>query len=83
MALRPEYIAGSGSPTDGSVNLLYGPGSSAFAFTLTPTYQKGGFFARGDLSIVNARDIVAGDAFGTAGLNKTQTRGVLEAGFMF
>lgn len=89
MALRPEYITSSGSPlTSGSgglsaVNLLYGPGSGAFSFTVTPTYQKGGFFARGDLSVVNARNITAGDAFGTLGLNKTQTRGALEAGFMF
>jgi len=83
MALRPEYITSSGSPTDGSINLLYGPGSNAFAFTVSPTYQKGGFFTRGDFAVVNARNIVAGDAFGLAGINKTQVRGVLEAGFMF
>jgi hypothetical protein len=83
MALRPEYITTSGSLANGAINLLYGPGSSAVSFTLTPTYQKGGFFARGDLSVVNARGITTGDAFGPSGLNKTQTRGALEAGFMF
>ena len=38
------------------LNLLgYGTGSSAFAFTVTPTWQKGGFFLRGDLAVVDAR----------------------------
>jgi Putative beta-barrel porin-2, OmpL-like. bbp2 len=83
MALRPEYIATSGNLADGAVNLLYGPGSSAFAFTVTPTYQRGSFFARGDVAVVKANSITRGEAFGPSGLNDTQIRGVLEAGFMF
>jgi hypothetical protein len=83
LALRPEYIATTGSVKGGTINLLYGPGSGAFSFTVTPTYQKDGFFARADLSVVDARSYVNGDAFGYAGNKSTQTRGVIEAGFMF
>jgi hypothetical protein len=83
LALRPEYISSSGTVANGAVNLLYGPGSSAFAFTATPTYQKGGFFTRIDLSVADARDFTKGAAFGPLGLNSTQTRGVIEAGVMF
>ena len=42
-----------GTPQPRALNLLYGPGSSAFGFTVTPTYQKGGFFLRGDLGIAD------------------------------
>ena len=83
LALRPEYITSSGSVANGAVNLLYGPGSNAFAFTVTPTYQKGGFFIRADASVVDARSFTAGSAFGALGKNDTQTRGVVEAGVMF
>jgi hypothetical protein len=83
LALRPEYITSSGSVANGAANLLYGPGSNAFAFTVTPTYQKGGFFIRADASVVDARSFTAGSAFGALGKNDTQTRGVVEAGVMF
>jgi len=83
LAARPEYIKSSGSLASGSVNLLYGPGSGAFAFTVTPTYRKDAFFLRGDLAIVHATDSTPGAVFGPAGANTTQPRGVLEAGFMF
>ncbi len=85
LAVRPEYITSSGSTTDPlNTNLLgYGPGSNAFAFTATPTYQKGGFFLRGDISVVDARNATPGFVFGKAGLNTKQTRGVIETGFMF
>lgn len=83
MAARPEYISSTGSVANDAVNLLYGPGSSAFGFTLTPTYRKDGFFVRGEVSVVKARDITPGAAFGRAGLNNTQPRGLIEAGFMF
>jgi hypothetical protein len=85
LAVRPEYITSSGSATDPlAINLLgYGVGSGAFAFTVTPTYQKGGFFLRGDLSVVDARSATPGSVFGPLGLNTKQTRGIVEAGFMF
>jgi hypothetical protein len=83
LAARPEYIKSSGNLASGSVNLLYGPGSGAFAFTVTPTYRKDAFFLRGDLAIVHATDSTPGLTFGTSGTSVNQPRGVLEAGFMF
>jgi hypothetical protein len=83
LAVRPEYITSNGSPTSGLNLLGYGNGSGAFAFTVTPTYQKGGFFLRGDVAVVDARSATSGLVFGNAGLNTKQTRGVIEAGFMF
>ena len=78
---RIEYIKSSGGAT--AANLLYGPGSGAFGFTLTPTYRKDAFYLRGDLAIVHATDMTAGAGFGTTGLSANQPRGVVEAGFMF
>src|SRR5436190_11210914 len=83
LAVRPEYIKSSGNLASGSVNLLYGPGSRAFGFTVTPTYRKDAFFLRGDLAIVHATDSTPGFTFGTSGTSVNQPRGVLEAGFMF
>jgi Putative beta-barrel porin-2, OmpL-like. bbp2 len=80
---RGEYLSTSGSLAAGSVNLLYGPGSSAWSITLTPTYQYKRFFTRGDLSFVRARSFTSGDAFGPNGTNPNQPRGVIEAGFLF
>jgi len=84
LAARPEYIKTSGTVLDpNAINLLYGPGSGAFAFTVTPTYVKDGFFMRGDFSIVHATNSTPGFVFGTSGLSTNQPRGVIEAGFMF
>ena len=80
---RGEYIASTGSASEGSVNLLYGPGSSAWSGTVTPTFQKQRFFVRGDVSFVHALSITAGNAFGETGADSSQTRGVLELGFLF
>jgi hypothetical protein len=80
---RGEYIASSGSLAQNSVNLMYGPGSSAWSLTLTPTFQQARFFARGDLSFVRANGIKPGDAFGNSGTDKNQPRGVVEIGFLF
>lgn len=80
---RLEYIASTGSIANQSVNLLYGPGSGGFSFTLTPTYQYQRFFARGDLSVVRATDFTPGDAFGVSGRNASQARAVGELGLLF
>jgi hypothetical protein len=81
--LRFEYIASSGSVADKSVNLMYGPGSSAASFTVTPTYQNGGFFFRGDLSYVHLSGMAPGDGFGSTGTSAGQPRAMAEIGFMF
>jgi len=79
---RFEYIEQSGTVSGGNVNLLYGPGSSAVSFTVTPTYQKGGFYFRSDLGVVDTNNS-NGYAFGPTGKDASQVRGVGEFGFIF
>jgi hypothetical protein len=50
---------------------------------VTPTFQYGGFFFRGDLAWVHASSITPGDAFGPNGINANQPRAVAEIGFIF
>jgi hypothetical protein len=83
LAGRFEYIASSGSAAAGSPNLLFGPGSSAMSFTVTPTWQNGVFFVRGEASVVEAFSTTAGFAFGKAGNTTTQVRGLIEGGIVF
>ena len=83
LAARTEYIASTGNAYDGAVNLLYGPGSKAWSFTITPTYQNQGFFVRAELSLVRAARYAAGAVWGAQGNNPTQSRALLEAGFLF
>jgi hypothetical protein len=83
LSARVEDISSSGSPTDGSANLLYGAGSKAWSFTFTPTYQVGVLFARGEVSFVGASSTTRGLAFGTSGSSTSQTRFALETGILF
>jgi hypothetical protein len=57
LAGRGEYITSSGSVNNQAVNLIFGPGSGGWSGTLTPTFQYGGFFVRGDLSLVQATSV--------------------------
>lgn len=84
LAGRWEYIKSTGSASDPDVvNLMYGPGSGGTSVTVTPTFQYGGFFFRGDVGYVHATNYTKGSAFGPAGLDQNQTRAVAEIGFMF
>ncbi len=83
LAGRGEYITSMGSAAVQSVNLLYGPGSGAWSLTVTPTFQQKRFFVRGDLSLVRAIDSTTGFAFGPAGTERNQLRGVAQLGFIF
>jgi hypothetical protein len=84
IAGRAEYVSSSGNLTDGSANPLgFGPGSSAYSFTLTPTYQNSIFFARLEGSYVGVNDPAPGAAFGKAGTSKSQARLILETGILF
>jgi Putative beta-barrel porin-2, OmpL-like. bbp2 len=76
IAGRAEYIASTGPG-----NVLYGSGSSAGSLTVTPTYQTGVWFLRGEGSVVHAFDSTS--AFGKNGTEKTQLRGVIETGIVF
>jgi hypothetical protein len=80
LAGRIEYIGSTGSLSDGAPNLLYGPGSKAMSFTLTPTFQWNRFFVRGEVSYVPLFNAIDGFSFGP-NLNKTsQVRGLIETG---
>jgi hypothetical protein len=84
LPVRWEYIGSSGNKTDPNVvNLMYGPGSSGTSFTVTPTWQRGGFFLRADLAYVHVTDIAPGSAFGRGGNLKSQPRAMAEFGFIF
>ncbi len=80
---RFEYITSSGTSNSNAVNLMYGPGSAGTSITVTPTFQYGGFFLRGDIGYVHATDITPGDAFGQRGNLKSQPRAMAEFGFIF
>ena len=76
---RVEYITSSGA-----ANLLgYGVGSDAWSITLTPTWQKGILFVRGELSYVGLGSGTSGLMFGATGTADSQVRGLLEAGILF
>ncbi len=83
LPVRVEYIATSGNAAANAPNLLYGVGSKAFSFTVTPTYTYKVFFARAEFSVVAASSIAAGSAFGSTGNDKSQTRGLIELGVVF
>lgn len=83
MAGRFEYISSNGSVASNSLSLIYGPGSGAWSLTATPTYQYQKFFTRGDISFVKATSMTPGFGFGSLGTISSQTRGVVEIGFLF
>jgi len=88
LAGRVEYVKSSGTDCGArgacvTTNTLYGPHSDAFSLTLTPTYQKGIFFARAEVSYTKIDTLGAGLGFGTAGDQTDQFRGLVEAGFLF
>ncbi|MBY0259447.1 outer membrane beta-barrel protein, partial [Methylobacterium sp.] len=68
---------------------LYGPGSSALSFTVTPTFTFDRFFVRGEFSTVQLYDITVdrafnvGTGFGRNGVKTSQERYMLETGITF
>ncbi len=83
LPVRWEYIASSGNAAENAVNLMYGPGSTGTSITVTPTFQYGGFFLRGDISWVHLGSYTPGLAFGSSGTDANQARAVAEIGFIF
>jgi hypothetical protein len=79
LAARAEYINSKGK----DVSLLYGPGSNAWTATVTPTWQMGTFFVRGELAYMKLSDITAGFGFGANGDKKSQVRAMVETGLLF
>ena len=78
LAGRVEYESSSGA-----ANLLYGPKSNAWSITVTPTYQKGIFFARIEGSYISIGSGTPGFMLGQFGENSDQFRGVVEGGLIF
>jgi hypothetical protein len=83
LAARVEYIDTTGSAAAGAPSLLYGPGSKAWSFTVTPTYQYKVFFIRPEASYVTVSNATPGDVFGSSLSNTGQFRALLEAGVLF
>jgi hypothetical protein len=83
LGLRGEYEDSSG---DGSA-FIYGPGSDAWSFTVTPTWKKGIFFIRGEASYTTVGDYFkfagVGAGFGKSGTKSDQFRALLETGIVF
>lgn len=92
LAGRFEYISQSGNALlQNRTNVLYGSGSSAYSFTVTPTFTLGRYFIRGEYSHVELVDFQRGDAlngiaglgFGKLGNKGSQDRYMVETGFTF
>ncbi|MCK2055150.1 outer membrane beta-barrel protein [Methylobacterium sp. 37f] len=85
LAGRVEYISQSGNRGNpfGQTSVLYGAGSSAFSFTVTPTFTFDRYFVRGEFSTVQLYDITPGLGFGRSGLKTSQERYMLETGITF
>jgi hypothetical protein len=83
LAGRVEYIDSSGGNGPGTPNLLYGPGSQACSFTITPTFQSGIFYARTEASYVALGHAITGFAFGNNFDKTNQTRVMFETGVLF
>lgn len=80
---RVEYEDSAG---DGSA-FIYGPKSSAWSFTITPTWHKSIFFIRGEASYTTLSDYAKfgpiGLGFGKSGTKSDQARLMLETGIVF
>ncbi len=83
LPVRVEYITSDGSLAAGTPSLVFGPGSSAWSVTVTPTYQFKIYFVRAEFSFVDASGITPGFAFGAFAANRHQARGLLETGVLF
>ena len=83
LPFRIEYMSTSGSAST-SPNLLFAPGSNAWSFTVTPTYQYKNYFVRAELAYVTANKFKPYDAaYGLSGDKGAQTRALIETGIIF
>ncbi len=60
--------------------------SGGFGVGVTPTWQHGNLFARGEVGLLHLTNLgipAAGGGFGASGTDRNQVLGVLEAGVMF
>ena len=85
LPVRFEYQSSYGNSLiqNKPAGLMYGPGSSAWSATLTPTMQWDKLFARAEFSYVKVFNPLTETAFGVNGLNNNQVRLMLEAGLLY
>lgn len=83
LAGRVEYEQQTGVRGVGVTSLLFGPGSSAFSVTVTPTFTIDRYFLRGEYSHVELFDVTPGLGFGRSGTKLAQDRFLVETGFTF
>ncbi len=88
LGARAEYLKTTGGtcgadPGCTPTNLLYGANSDAWSLTVTPTYEKGVFFARAELSYVKVGNLEAGYGFGRDLNQRDQIRVLVETGILF
>jgi len=79
---RVEYMSTTGTEVN-APNVLYGPGSKAWSFTVTPTYQYKQYFIRAEASYVTASKVIVPDGYGELGDKSSQVRGIIETGVLF
>ncbi len=87
LGARAEYLTTTGGTCGADANctptnLLYGAKSDAWSLTITPTYQKGVFFARGELSYTRIGNLEAGLGFGRDFAQRDQVRALVETGIL-
>ena len=80
---RIEYIQSTGIPGSNTPTLLYGPGSSAFTLTLSPTIQFQKYYARVEISMIRLYDYSSQLGFGSNSQNPSQFRGIFELGILY
>jgi len=83
LPLRFEYLQSTGTPGSSVPNLSYGPESSAWTATFTPTIQYQKYFARLEVSVIRIYQYSPGFGFGTNQQNSSQYRGIFELGMMY
>jgi hypothetical protein len=57
--------------------------SAGLGVGVTPTWQKGNIFARGEVGLFHLTSVGTGPAFGNSGSDRNQVIGLLEAGVVF
>ncbi len=83
LPVRFEYLRTSGGSSPGEPTLLFGPDSSAWSITVTPTYQFDQYFLRLETSYVRALNAQPEMAFGPTGMKNSQVRVMAEIGLLF
>ncbi|MBU2233038.1 MAG: porin [Alphaproteobacteria bacterium] len=88
LGARAEYLKTTGGTCGADANctptnLLYGAKSDAWLLTITPTYQKGVVFARGEVSYTGIGHLQPGSGFGRDFNQRSQVRALVETGILF